>query len=496
MQPIDQDFLALDLDAIADAAMGQGSSCQEVLLRIHRTSLRFLSMHDGDVEASSDSTDLAMSVRVLIDGSWGFAGSQVISVPAAIALVKQACALAVLSKPLARISQRPAPEPSHGRVTWVSDYQIDPFSVPSSDVITLLRDRSHELLKAPITTHADLDVTFVKEATFVAHSNGSRISQQRVRVGPSVQITTISELGFDSLKSLAPPVGRGWEYLLGTGWDWDGELAQLPELLEEKHRAPTVDAGTYDIVIDGTNLWLTIHESIGHATELDRILGYESNYAGTSFVPADGVGTLKYGSPRMNIRADRTVPHGLATTGFDDEAVKTTQWDLVADGYLAGFQLDRATAGLAGYGQSNGCAYAESGTLYPIQRMANVNLVPDPNGPSMQQLLATLDDGLYIVGDNSWSIDMQRYNFQFTGQRFHRVKNGVIVGQVKDAAYQGRTPDFWASMEVLGNESTYKLMGALNCGKAQPGQSAPVSHGTPSALFRGVNILNSTQEVQ
>jgi TldD protein len=198
----------------------------------------------------------------------------------------------------------------------------------------------------------------------------------------------------------------------------------------------------------------------------------------------------------MNIRADRTAIHGLATTGWDDEAVQAQEWNLVNSGILDGFQLDRATATRGGFARSNGCAYAESGILYPIQRMANVNLVPDSRGPDLEGLLAELGDGLYVVGDNSWSIDMQRYNFQFTGQRFHRIKDGKIVGQVKDAAYQGRTPDFWASMSAVGNESTYRLMGALNCGKAQPGQSAPVSHGTPAALFRDVNILNTVQEAQ
>ena len=186
----------------------------------------------------------------------------------------------------------------------------------------------------------------------------------------------------------------------------------------------------------------------------------------------------------------------LSQSQFQDFAHGLEELNLVNSGILDGFQLDRATATRGGFTRSNGCAYAESGILYPIQRMANVNLVPDSRGPDLEGLLAELGDGLYIVGDNSWSIDMQRYNFQFTGQRFHRIKDGKIVGQVKDAAYQGRTPDFWGSMSAVGNESTYRLMGALNCGKAQPGQSAPVSHGTPAALFRDVNILNTVQEAK
>ena len=496
MAEIDESFRQLPLDAIAEAALATGSACSEVLVRIHQTRTHYLAMHDGELETGHDMNDLSMSVRVLLNGSWGFAGSQTVTTDSAVRLTQEASALAALSKPLSIIAEDPAPEPSYGRVEWVSAYDIDPFTVSAADTVDLLRARSEMLLSHPSVTHADAEVTSVKETTFVAHSNGSRITQQRVRTGPAMRVTSISDKGFDTVKSLAPPAARGWEYLVNSGWDWDGELAELPELLAEKHLAPTVEAGLYDVVIDATNLWLTIHESIGHATELDRILGYESNYAGTSFVPADGVGSLKYGSALMNIRADRTALHGLATTGWDDEAVQAQEWDIVKSGILDGFQLDRATATRGGFSRSNGCAYAESGILYPIQRMANVNLVPDPRGPDLEGLLSELGDGLYVVGDNSWSIDMQRYNFQFTGQRFHRIKDGKIAGQVKDAAYQGRTPDFWGSMSAVGNDSTYRLMGALNCGKAQPGQSAPVSHGTPAALFRDVNILNTVQEAK
>jgi TldD protein len=237
-----------------------------------------------------------------------------------------------------------------------------------------------------------------------------------------------------------------------------------------------VEAGTYDLVVDPTNLWLTIHESVGHATELDRALGYEASYAGTSFATPDRLGTLRYGSPLMHVTGDRTVPHGLSTIGFDDEGVAAQQWDIVRGGVLVGYQLDRRMARLMaatlGGGRSNGCAFADSPGHFPVQRMANVSLQPAQGGPTTDELISQVDSGIYVVGDKSWSIDMQRYNFQFTGQRFYRIANG----------------------EALGGPQTYVLGGAFNCGKAQPGQVAPVSHGCPSALFRSVRILNTVDE--
>jgi TldD protein len=243
-------------------------------------------------------------------------------------------------------------------------------------------------------------------------------------------------------------------------------------------------------------MWLTIHESIGHATELDRALGYEANYAGTSFATPDQVGSLQYGSDLMHVTGDRQVEHGLSTTGFDDEGVAAQTWDLIKDGLLVGYQLDRRTAARSGIARSNGCAFADSPLHVPIQRMANVSLQPVANGPSTEDLIAGVENGLYVVGDKSWSIDMQRYNFQFTGQRFFRIKNGAIAGQVRDAAYQATTTDFWRSMSAVGGPGTYVLGGAFNCGKGQPGQVAAVSHGCPAALFNGVRILNTTQEAK
>jgi TldD protein len=297
------------------------------------------------------------------------------------------------------------------------------------------------------------------------------------------------------MRTVAPPTARGWEYLTGTGWDWDGELAQLPEWLAEKAKAPGVAPGPTDLVIDPTNLWLTIHESIGHATEYDRAIGYEAAYAGSSFATPDQLGSLRYGSPILHVTGDRTVEHGLATIGYDDDGVATSSWDLIRDGTLVGYQTDRVFARRLGLPRSAGCAFADSPHHVPIQRMANVSLQPDPTTDrTVEELISGVERGIYVVGDRSWSIDMQRYNFQFTGQRFYRIEGGRLAGQLRDVAYQATTTDFWGSMEAVGGRSSWLLAGAMNCGKAQPGQVAAVSHGCPPALFRGINVLNTREE--
>ena len=347
--------------------------------------------------------------------------------------------------------------------------------------------------------HVAARVLCVVEDKHYADLSGTMTTQRRVRIYPVVEAVAVdAESGsFESMRTLAPPVGRGWEYTAGQGWDFDAELERLPALLAEKVASPSVEAGTYDLVIDPSNLWLTIHESVGHATELDRALGYEAAYAGTSFATFDQLGTLSYGSPVMHVIGDRTTPHGLATVGYDDEGVAAQSFDIVRDGVLVGYQLDRRMAAENGFARSNGCAFADSPLHVPIQRMANVSLQPDPGpgpGPSTEELVSGVDRGIYVVGDKSWSIDMQRYNFQFTGQRFYCIEHGRLAGQCKDVAYQAQTTEFWGSLAAVGGPSTYVLGGAFNCGKGQPGQVAPVSHGCPSALFRAVNVLNARAE--
>jgi TldD protein len=439
----------------------------------------------------------------VVDGCWGFAASDRIDADTARLLADRAVALARISAPLSTTRVELAPEPVHVG-TWVSAYDVDPFEVHEAERLALLAGRSAALNAHDAVAHSTATLRAVKERVHYADLAGTRTTQQRVRVESDITAIAVDPVtgSFETMATTAPPVGRGWEYVTGTAvsvgaaraWDWDTELAELPDNLREKTLAPSVEPGRYDLVIHPTNLWLTVHESIGHATELDRALGYEANYAGTSFATPDQLGALQYGSSLMNVRGDREVQHGLSTVGWDDEGVGAQSWDIIKDGVLVGYQLDRGMAAEFGLPRSNGCAYADSAGHTAIQRMPNVSLQPAPDGPDLDALIGGVEDGIYVVGDKSWSIDMQRFNFQFTGQRFHRIRHGRLDGQLKDVAYQATTTDFWGSMVAVGGESTYLLGGAFNCGKGQPGQVAAVSHGCPVAVFEAVNVLNSAQE--
>jgi TldD protein len=495
---IDQSFLDLPRGQLADAALSRARDLgvEHADFRLERVRGSWIAVHDGELEGAVEGDDTGFAVRVLHDGTWGFAAGVDLTPDAAVQVAELAVDLARTSRPISTERVELADEPVYADVAWVSSYDVNPFDVPEADKIALLAGWTRRLLAAKGVDHADATARAAQENKYYADLAGTVMTQQRVRVDPDVTAVSVdgSSGAFETMRTLAPPAGRGWEYLIGSAWDWEMELDKLPDLLAEKMVAPSVEPGVYDVVIDPSNLWLTIHESVGHATELDRALGYEAAYAGTSFATFDQLGKLRYGSQAMNVTGDRTTEYGLATVGYDDEGVAAQSWDLVREGVLVGYQLDRAMARLKQLGRSNGCAYADSPRHVPVQRMANVSLRAAPGGPTTQELMSSVDDGIYIVGDKSWSIDMQRYNFQFTGQRFYRIRNGRVSGQLRDVAYQGVTTKFWGSMEAVGGESTYVLGGAFNCGKAQPGQEAAVSHGCPSALFRGVRILNTVQE--
>ena len=494
---IDPEFAALPLRDLADAALSEARKhgAQHADFRVERIRGQRVRLSDARLQALADADDSGLAVRVIVDGTWGFASAVDLTPQAARQAATRAVEVARVAAALNTERIELAPEPGYGDVTWVSAYDVDPFSVPAKDKVALLTHWSEQLLGHDVVTHVDTGLYQVKECKFYT-DGATTATQQRVRLYPQLTAIAVTEAGFDDMRTIAPPAGRGWEYLTGASWDFAAEIAQLPDLLAEKLAAPSVEAGPRDLVIDPTNLWLTIHESIGHATELDRALGYEAAYAGTSFATLDKLNSLQYGSPVMHVTGDRTATHGLATIGYDDEGVAGQSWDLISGGVLVGYQLDRRMAQLKGFGRSNGCAFADSPGHMPLQRMANVSLQPAANGPDTSSLIAGVEDGIYIVGDKSWSIDMQRYNFQFTGQRFYRIKSGRLAGQLKDVAYQATTTDFWNSMEAVGGPQTYLLGGAFNCGKGQPGQVAPVSHGAPAALFRQVRVLNTAQEGQ
>lgn len=477
----------MDVSTVSAAALDHArrAGIRFAAVRVDQVRKSELLLLDGVVWAVQDRVAAGLSVRVWHEGAWGFAadgdaGNAKDVVDRALEVARHCARIGVRSP-------EPVGEPAYGDVRWSSEFRRNPFEVAESERVALLTDWSARLLAVRPVEHVRAGVVAVWERKHYADLDGTSASQQRVRVHPQVAVMG----AVASLRTQGPPVARGWEYLTGEGWDWDAELGALPEELARKEEALPVAEGCYDLVIAPSNLWLTIHESVGHATELDRALGYETSYAGTTFVRPEDVGSLRYGSDLMTVTADRTTPHALATVGFDDEGVAAQSWDLVRDGVLVGLQTDRRTAAVVGAQRSTGCAFAESALRPVLSRMPNVSLAPRDGGPTTEELISTVDDGIYLAGSDSWSIDSRRHNFQFTAQQAHRIVGGRLAGQLSGVAYQSATPDFWKALSGVGGTGTYQVFGADLCGKGQPVQAAATSHGCPAALFAGIRVVNT-----
>ena len=353
----------------------------------------------------------------------------------------------------------------------------------------------------------------VNEQKYFASSDGSYIDQDIHRIWPISAVTAIDpKTGkFETRQALSAPVGMGYEYLqtnpkdkvsgittrYNKGYDMLEDVTAAAKQAKEKLTAKSVEAGKYDLVLDPSHLWLTIHESVGHPLELDRVLGYEANFAGTSFATLDKWKSknFNYGSKEVNLIADKTQVGSLGAVGWDDEGVKTKQWDLVKDGTLVNYQAIRDQAHIIGETASHGCCYADSWSSVQFQRMANVSLAAGKTPLSVAEMIKDVKKGIYIIGDGSFSIDQQRYNFQFGGQLYYEIKDGQIAGMLKDVAYQSNTQEFWNSCVKVCDERDYRLGGSFFDGKGQPSQSSAVSHGSSTARFNGVNVINTARKV-
>jgi TldD protein len=485
----------LDLDGkmrLADIAISlaktQGASYAD--FRLCRYQTEYFEARERRLEESSTGFSAGFNVRVLLNGTWGYAGSPL----ATDDEVRNAATRALdMARAAARVESRPfvlEDIPAY-RDRWDMPMQPDPFHVSADRKIAKLLEINDAALKAG-ANYATAALGFVREEKFFASSRGSAIEQTRTRVLPDMEVTVIDQATgkFASVAGLAAPRGAGYDYV--QGYDFVGEAAKNAQHAREKLAAKPVVPGTYDLVLDPTNLWLTIHESVGHPTELDRALGWEANFAGTTFCTPDQLGKLRYGSELMTVMADRNQEGGLSTVAYDDDGVRCDEpFPIIDKGLFVNYQMAIGQAQLIGQKKSNGCAFAEDWAAFPIQRMPNVSLQPNPKACTLDDLIGDVRHGLYIVGNGSWSIDQQRHNFQFGGQLFYEIRHGKIAGMVRDAAYQGSTVEFWNSLDGLGDQSTYWLGGAPNCGKGQPEQSAPVSHGAVPARFRDVTVLNT-----
>ena len=318
---------------------------------------------------------------------------------------------------------------------------------------------------------------------------------------------------FKNRAAFSAPVGMGYEYLDGKAadkiqgpggiilynksYDIVEDAMMAGEQVKQMIAAKSVDPGKYDLVLEPSHMWLTIHESVGHPTELDRVLGYEANFAGTSFLTLDKWQSkkFKFGSPIVNFMADKTQVGSLGYVGYDDEGVKCKSWELIKDGVLVNYQAIRDQAHILGQKESHGCCYSQGWADVQFQRMANVSLQPGKEKVTPDQMIANVEKGIYIVKDGSFSIDQQRYNFQFGGVLFFEIKEGKIVGMLKDVAYQANTQEFWNSCVQICDERDYRLNGAFNDGKGQPAQSNAVSHGSATTRFNGVNVINTARNI-
>ena len=481
---------------LADVALGvakaQGASYAD--FRLCRYQTEYIEAKEHRLEESSTGVSAGFSVRVLLDGTWGYASSPLATEDEVRRAAARAIEVAKASQPL-QLRQFVLEDVPVYQDRWDMPMKADPFLVPVDQKINKLLAINEAALKAG-ADYATAAFAFVREEKFFASSRGSRIEQSRVRIMPETEVTVVDKATgrFATRAGLAAPRGSGYEYI--QSFDFVGEAAKAAAQAREKLTAKPVAPDDYDLVLDPTNLWLAIHESVGHPTELDRALGWEANFAGTTFCTPDKLGKLKYGSHLMNIVADRSQEGGLSTVGYDDDGIRSvgTEFPIIQDGIFVNYQMAIGQAQLIGQKMSNGCAFAESWEAFPIQRMPNVSLTPNPKTCSLDDLFSDVKRGIYIVGNGSWSIDQQRHNFQFGGQLFYEIRNGKLGGMLRDVAYQGSTVEFWNSMDGIGDKSTYFLGGAPNCGKGQPEQSAPVSHGAVPARFRQVTVLNTERK--
>lgn len=483
-----------------DAAKGAGASYSDA--RIGRYRQNFVVTREQQIINVVDTDTLGCGVRVLVDGCWGFAATRFLTRDAVAGAAREATAIAKANR-VARdrpIELASAPAVPNG--VWKGAFTTDPLEVPLEQKVDLLLKANAEALKVKGVRFVNSVLFFVKQDRLFASSEGTLTDQVFVRSWPLFTATAVAPdfSDFQSRQGVeAAPMGRGWEYVLDC--DLVGNARKWGEEAAQKLTAKPVEVGKYDLVLDPSNLWLTIHESIGHPMELDRALGYEANYAGTSFVapPESKLGSFRYGPDFMNIQGDRSQEGALSTIGWDDDGVAPDDFMIIKNGVVNDYQTTREQAPWLKWWydkqgkatRSHGCAYADSWGSVSFQRMPNVSLLPGAREQGFDDLVAATDRGIAIVGDGSFSIDQQRYNAQFGGQVYYEIKGGKIAGMLKDVAYQIRTPDFWNSMDMIGGAQSYRLGGSFFDGKGQPGQSNAVSHGSVPSRFRNVNVINT-----
>ena len=495
-------------DIALNTAKSKGASYADV--RIGRYLQQNISTRETRVQSIANSESYGIGIRVIVNGTWGFAATSEVTEDSVIKCAQSAAAIAKANAKLQREPVKLAYQQGLGEKNWKTPIEINSFKIPVKDKIDLLMKVNSEAMKVGAGFIAS-SLSFVNEQKYFASTDGSFIEQDIHRLWPTFTVTVVDKQTgkFKTRDALSAPMGMGYEYLAGKAsekingpndlilyrysYDMVEDAVQAAKQAKEKHTAKSIQPEKYDLVLDPNHLGLTIHESIGHPLELDRVLGYEANYAGTSFATLDKwkSGKFNFGSNIVNIVADRTQPHFLNTVGYDDEGVPGKEWELIKNGTLINYQATRDQVHMLGQKQSHGCCHADSWNSAQFQRMPNVSLRAGKEKLNVHDMIKKVENGIYILGRGSYSIDQQRYNFQFGGQVFYEIKNGKITGMLDDVAYQSNTQQFWNSCVEICDKDDYRSFGTFRDGKGQPSQVSAVSHGSSTSRFNNVNVINT-----
>ena len=508
--PVDPAFKKRLADIALNAARSKGATYADV--RIGRYLNQVVATREKRVQGIANTESYGVGIRVLANGSWGFAATNLVTLEEIAKTAEKAVAVAKANSKIQGTPVELAPQKGYGEISWKTPILKNAFEVPVGDKIDLLMASNAAAMSAG-ANFVNSAIFAVNEQKYFASTDGSYIDQDIHRIYPTFTVTKIDKASgkFVTRDSLSAPMGLGYEYMEPRAaskvngivtrykdrYDILEDIKLATSDTAQKLTAKSVEPGKYDLVLDPSHLWLTIHESVGHPSELDRVLGYEANYAGTSFLTLDKWQSKKFnfGNKLVNITGDKTEAGSLGAVGYDDEGVKCKKWDIIKDGILVDYQATRDQAHILGLKESHGCSYAQGWDDVQFQRMPNVSLQPGKKKLSVDEMIKDVEKGIYIIGDGSYSIDQQRYNFQFGGQTFYEISKGKITGMLNDVAYQSNTQEFWNSCAAICDESDYRLGGTFNDGKGQPSQSSAVSHGCATTRFNGVNVINTARKI-
>ena len=498
-------------DAALTAATAAGATYCDV--RIGRYLRQFVVTREANVQNVVNTESTGTGVRVIAGGAWGFAATNDLTPEGIAAAARQAVAIARANAKTQTSPVQLAPTKGVGETQWKTPIVRNGMTVPIKDKVDMLLQVNAAAMAAG-ASFFNSTLFLVNEQKYFASTDGSYIDQDVHRIWAPFTATAIDKSTgkFRSRDGLGAPMGMGYEYLdgapsgryempggtvaYGKSYDMKADAIAAAKDARTKLTAPSVKPGKYTLVLDPSHTFLTIHESVGHALELDRVLGYEANYAGTSFATLDKRDAgFQYASEKVNFTADKTEPTSLGYVGYDDEGVQTKQWDLIKNGKLVDYQATRDQAHIVGKTASDGCSYADSWSSVQFQRMANVSLTPGTAKLSVADMVAGVENGIYMFGRGSSSIDQQRFNAQFGGQLFYEIKNGKVGAMIEDVAYQMRTPEFWNACTAICDASDYRLGGTFFDGKGQPSQASAVSHGSSTARFDGINVINTARSL-